>query len=159
VPGQPLPCGYIGAGKGGDGIQAVGVTMVSICQIFSGQLHRVIIDKTGITGRFNYHLPFNTPPPGAPGDDEQFNVAMRALQRLSLKVESVKGTAELDPSPPQMRPLGYFWRAKAGYFSRAPKRMGFRIGAEPLWGRDFRFGRHLDAVRNFERFSNCWIVM
>jgi len=34
VPGQPLPCGYIGEAKGGDGIEAVGVTMASICQIF-----------------------------------------------------------------------------------------------------------------------------
>jgi uncharacterized protein (TIGR03435 family) len=94
VPRQPLPCGYIGEAKGGDGIEAVGVTMASICQIFSVQLHRAIIDKTGITGRFNYQLPFNTPPPGASGDDEQFGVAMGALQKLGLKVESAKGTAE-----------------------------------------------------------------
>jgi len=39
-------------------------------------------------------LPFNTPPPGASDDDEQFGVAMRALQKLGLRVESAKGTAE-----------------------------------------------------------------
>jgi uncharacterized protein (TIGR03435 family) len=94
VPGQPVPCGYIGQAKGGDGIEAVGVTMASVCQIFSVQLHRAIIDKTGLTGRFSYHLPFNTPPPGASGDDEQFAVAVGALQKLGLKVESAKGTAE-----------------------------------------------------------------
>jgi uncharacterized protein (TIGR03435 family) len=94
VPGQPLPCGYVGEARGGDGIEAIGVTMASICQIFSIQLHRPIIDKTGIAGRFNYNLPFNTPPPGAPGNDEQFEGAMAALQTLGLKVESAKGTAE-----------------------------------------------------------------
>lgn len=92
VPGQPLPCGYIDGDK--DGIKAVGGTIAGLCQILSSQLHRAVIDKTGLTGLFDYHLDFNVGPPGAPGDDDQFGTAMAALQKLGLKVEPAKGNAE-----------------------------------------------------------------
>ena len=40
-------------GNGKDGIDAVGVPiMASLCQMFSSQLDRAIIDKTGLTGLF-----------------------------------------------------------------------------------------------------------
>jgi uncharacterized protein (TIGR03435 family) len=93
VPGQPLPCGYINGGD--DGIDAVGVTVASLCQLFSSQLGRPVIDKTGLTGLFNYHLPFNAPPPGAPPDDDQFSTAMATLQKLGLTVKAANGTAEI----------------------------------------------------------------
>jgi uncharacterized protein (TIGR03435 family) len=104
VPGQPLPCGYIDGGQ--PGIAAVGVPIASICQIFSTQLHRPVVDKTGLTGLFDFNLPFEVPPPGAPGDDEQFGVALGALQKLGLKVEPAKGTAEFIVIDRVERPSG-----------------------------------------------------
>jgi uncharacterized protein (TIGR03435 family) len=98
VPGQPLPCGYMGADA--NGINAVGVTIESLCQVISGQVHQAVIDKTGLTGLFDYHLGFTLPPPGGgtATDDtaasEGFVTATTALHKLGLELKSATGNAE-----------------------------------------------------------------
>jgi len=92
VPGQPLPCGYVDGDD--DGIKAVGATISSLCRILSSQLHRIVIDKTGLSGLFDYHLDLIVGPPGAPGDEGQTSAAMGALQKLGLRVEPAHGTVE-----------------------------------------------------------------
>jgi uncharacterized protein (TIGR03435 family) len=99
VPGQPPPCGFID-GNGKDGIDAVGVPIATLCQMLSGQLGRAVVDKTGLTGPFNYHLDFNAPPPGArpalddPMAPDPVANLMATLRRFGLKLEPSKATAE-----------------------------------------------------------------
>jgi bla regulator protein blaR1 len=99
VPGQPLPCGYMDGSEEG-GLDAVGVPVASLCPVLSSQLPRKVIDKTGLTGLFNYHLNFNIGPPNsAPQEDDpaaadQFAMVTAALQKLGLRLEAARGTAE-----------------------------------------------------------------
>ncbi len=98
VPGQPLPCGYIDGAP--DGVNAVGVSVASICSLIRGHLGRKVIDQTGLSGLFNYHLDVIVGPPGAPpgGDDpnapDPLSVVTAALGKLGLKIEPAKGIAE-----------------------------------------------------------------
>jgi len=94
VPGQPLPCGYVDGDE--TGIRAVGVPVSSLCQIVSTRVHRIVIDQTGLNGLFDYHLEFNTPPPGlrAVDDPEGFAVATTELHKLGLELKSTTGDAE-----------------------------------------------------------------
>ena len=98
VPGQPLPCGYVDGGP--DSVDAVGVPIASLCQILSSQLPRKAVDRTGLSGLFNYHLDFGVGPPGtAPGEDDptfpdRLSMMTAALAKLGLKLEASKGMAE-----------------------------------------------------------------
>ena len=94
VPGQPLPCGYVDGDE--TGIRAVGVPVSSLCQIVSTRVHRIVIDQTGLNGLFDYHLEFNTPPPGlrAVDDPEGFAVATTELHKLGPELKSTTGDAE-----------------------------------------------------------------
>ncbi|HUE01748.1 MAG TPA: TIGR03435 family protein [Bryobacteraceae bacterium] len=60
-PGDPLPnlCGVMM-------IEVRGSTMTQFAQRLSGRVDRTVVDKTGITGKFNFHLEF-TPDPNMPG--------------------------------------------------------------------------------------------
>ncbi len=108
VPGQPLPCGFMDGGDGG--LDAVGVTVASLCQVFSSQVHQVVIDKTGLTGLFDYLLAIHIGPPGGrPGDEptpETSDAVMDSLQKLGLKLEPSKGAAEFVVIDHVERPSG-----------------------------------------------------
>jgi uncharacterized protein (TIGR03435 family) len=58
APGQPLPrvCGMFNPNKGG-GTDVPGTTIGSLCRQFSVTLDRDVIDKTGLQGMFDIHLP------------------------------------------------------------------------------------------------------
>jgi uncharacterized protein (TIGR03435 family) len=66
-PGDPPPnvCGVMMMGPTGKGdmmIEVRGSTMTQFAQRLSGRVDRAIVDKTGIAGKFNFHLEF-TPDP------------------------------------------------------------------------------------------------
>src|ERR1700693_909824 len=66
-PGDPPPnlCGVMIMGPTGKGdmmIEVRGSTMTQFAQRLSGRVDRTIVDKTGIAGKFNFHLEF-TPDP------------------------------------------------------------------------------------------------
>lgn len=66
-PGDPRPnlCGIMTMGPTGKGdmmLEVRGATMTQFAQRLSGRLDRMVVDKTGITGQFNFHLEF-TPDP------------------------------------------------------------------------------------------------
>jgi uncharacterized protein (TIGR03435 family) len=70
-PADPLPnlCGVmvIGpAGKGSMMMEVRGATLTQFAQRLSGRVDRAVVDKTGIAGRFDFHLEF-TPEPGIRG--------------------------------------------------------------------------------------------
>ena len=49
---------------GENGTKAVGAPIATLCQIVSAQVHRDVIDKTGLNGVFDYKLEFSVAPPG-----------------------------------------------------------------------------------------------
>lgn len=99
VPGQPLPCGYMGGSEKG-GVEAVGVRISSLFDILSVQLRRPIIDRTGLTGLFNYHFDVEPGPPNSspqlddPAYQDTIDTVTNALEKLGLKIQPAKGTAE-----------------------------------------------------------------
>jgi uncharacterized protein (TIGR03435 family) len=95
VAGQPLPCGFIDGDD--DGIKAVGVPIAGLCQIISSQVHQAVIDQTGLTGLFDFHFGFNTPPPGSRSadDPDRFAAAISELRNLGLELKSTTGDAEI----------------------------------------------------------------
>ena len=66
-PGDPPPnlCGVMMMGPTGKGnmmIEVRGSTMTQFAQRLSGRVDRTIVDRTGVAGKFNFHLEF-TPDP------------------------------------------------------------------------------------------------
>ena len=98
VPGQPLPCGYIDGGA--EGVDAVGVPVTALCRLAGSQVGRKVIDRTGLSGLFNFHVDFNVGPPrSAPAEDDpafgdRLAMVTAALQKLGLKLVPAKGKAE-----------------------------------------------------------------
>ena len=91
VSGQPLPCGFIDGDA--NGIRAVGVPVSSLCQLVSSRVRRIVLDQTGLSGLFDYHLAFNARPPGLHEDDD-FELATTELHKLGLELKSTTGDAE-----------------------------------------------------------------
>jgi uncharacterized protein (TIGR03435 family) len=98
-------CGRIGLG--GDGthrtLDAEGVGMVDsaglVMQSLTGQLanllDRPVIDKTGLTGTFDFHLEWTPDQTTAPSDDSAGPSIFTALQQqLGLKLEAARGPVE-----------------------------------------------------------------
>jgi uncharacterized protein (TIGR03435 family) len=108
IPGQPLPrvCG----GFSGDYVSDM--TISELCGEFSAMMGRPVIDKTGISGAFDFYLdsflentrpqaPDGTPIPHEPGTPPPpydpgviFPAARAALKKLGLNLESTKGPVE-----------------------------------------------------------------
>jgi uncharacterized protein (TIGR03435 family) len=74
---------------------ATGITMSSLADSLSGQLHRIVVDKTGLTGKYNFMLSW-APDDGAPqAPDSTLPSIFTALQeQLGLKLESGKAEVE-----------------------------------------------------------------
>jgi uncharacterized protein (TIGR03435 family) len=117
-PGDPPPnlCGIMMMGstaKGDMTIEVRGSTMTQFAQRLSGRLDRAVVDKTGIAGKFNFHLEF-TPDPsmrgqsmpqgrggdagdaGNPGNpalsaDAGPNLFVALQEQIGLKLSSEKG--------------------------------------------------------------------
>src|SRR5260370_24474798 len=88
-------------GKGEMIIEVRGATMTQFAQRLSGRVDRTVVDKTGIPGKFNFHLEF-TPDPNMPGQavppdnppppPEPGATLFVALQgQIGLKLSSRKG--------------------------------------------------------------------
>ncbi len=109
-PGQPPPCGFYRILRTG-GMDTSSQTMAGLCLQFSAWLDRDVMDKTGLTGRFDVHLdlspsdvmagfgPDGTPQPrdgstplSAPADP--LGAIVSAVQKLGLKLEAGKGTGQ-----------------------------------------------------------------
>jgi uncharacterized protein (TIGR03435 family) len=85
--GQHL-CGLFYPSPGNGGTDVYGISMGDLCRQFTSMAHQECVDKTGIAGKFDFHLdPADAPPAaGAPMDELIYTVA----EQLGLKVEQGK---------------------------------------------------------------------
>ena len=117
-PGDPPPnlCGLMiveRTGKGDMMIEVRGATLTQFAQRLSGRVDRAIVDKTGIAGKFNFHLEFAPDPymrgQGVPADrggdagnaanpnipapppDPGPNLFAALQEQIGLKLASAKG--------------------------------------------------------------------
>jgi uncharacterized protein (TIGR03435 family) len=99
-PGEPPPCGLMG---GPSRTIAGGATMQQLAANLSNREERLVIDKTGLAGRFAFTLawtpdriPTEAPPDGIPPIDPNGPSLFTALQeQLGLKLEPVKGQVDV----------------------------------------------------------------
>lgn len=102
APGERPTCGLMG---GFGQIRAGSMGMSELARNLSGQVQRVVIDRTGLTGRYDFDLTFTPdqipqgpPPPGVPAPTFDLNgpSIFTALQeQLGLKLESTRGPVEV----------------------------------------------------------------
>ena len=98
-PGDPPPCGLM---SGPARVLAGGATMQQLIANLSNRVERVVVDKTGLAGRFAFTLVF-TPdriptetPPGIPPVDPNGPSLFTALQeQLGLKLAPAKGPVDV----------------------------------------------------------------
>jgi len=99
-PTEPPPCRLMG---GPARTIAAGVTMQQLAAHLSNHLGRFVVDKTGLTERFDFNmgwtpdrLPTSAPPPGIPPVDPNGPPLVTALQeQLGLKVEAAQGPVDV----------------------------------------------------------------
>ena len=101
-PGERPQCGmFMGIGNVGAG----DVPLQQLAQLLSQRVQRIVVDKTGLTGRYSFNIEFTPdqlPPPGAAPPGVQlpaFNPdgpsIFTALQeQLGLKLEAARGPVE-----------------------------------------------------------------
>ncbi len=101
--GAPPPCGmFMGLGR----VSAGNVTMAEVARMLAPRVNRIVEDKTGLTGRYQFELEFtpdqlpNTPPGGLPpgvepppSDGPSLFTALQ--EQLGLKLESARGAVEV----------------------------------------------------------------
>jgi uncharacterized protein (TIGR03435 family) len=96
TPNGPPPCRVMG---GPARTVAAGVTMQQLAANLSNHMQRFVVDKTGLTERFDLNLtwtperlPAGSPPPGIPPVDPNGASLVTALQeQLGLKLEAARG--------------------------------------------------------------------
>jgi len=107
-PGQPMDCGFM---IGNGNMNAGGMPMAELARSLAGFVNRIVIDKTGLTGNYDFQLTY-TPegrggilglPPGAPplgadapaGDPNSPSLFTALQEQLGLKLDSQKGPVEV----------------------------------------------------------------
>ena len=109
-PGQPIECGLM---MGFGNMNAGGMPITELARTLSGQMNRIVLDKTGLTGTYDFTLsyapegrgglPGGPPPPGAPEplvngavvDPNAPALATALQEQLGLKLESQRGPVEM----------------------------------------------------------------
>jgi uncharacterized protein (TIGR03435 family) len=106
-PGQPMECGFM---IGGGTMNAGGMALTQLAQSLAQFVNRIVIDKTGLAGEYDFQLAYTPegrgglpgipggPPPGvdAPAADPDRPSLFTALQeQLGLKLDSQKGPVDV----------------------------------------------------------------
>ena len=87
--------------KGGPLLPARAATMERFASVLQDLFDRPVIDKTGLTKRYDFDLEFSpegtllAPPGGVSGPPSDSPNIFTAIQRLGLKLESAKGAVEV----------------------------------------------------------------
>jgi len=107
-PGQPIECGFmIGIGN----MNAGGMPLLELARTLSGFVNRIVVDKTGLKGSYDFQItytpdgrgnPLGLPPGGAPlgvdapaGDPNGASIFTALQEQLGLKLDSQKGPVEV----------------------------------------------------------------
>jgi uncharacterized protein (TIGR03435 family) len=90
VSGAP-PCGMLG---GGGTMRYGGISMAGLARSISGAAGRVVVDKTGLDGIYEFTLRYSTQPLGGSPDDAP-SIFTALQEQLGLKLESTKGPVEI----------------------------------------------------------------
>ena len=91
------------------GLDGKKISMAQLANVVSGTVGPPVIDKTGYTADFDFHLEFtrdvtasqpNFPPPGptglaTPGDAPGPSIFTALQEQLGLKLEATKGPVEI----------------------------------------------------------------
>jgi uncharacterized protein (TIGR03435 family) len=102
APGERPTCGQMG---GFGRLSAGAITMTQLANILSARVNQVVVDKTGLMGRFDLELqwtPEQPPPPPFPGvpppppvDPNGPSIFTAVQEQLGLKLNSQKGPVEV----------------------------------------------------------------
>ncbi len=97
-PGDLPVCGPFGPDKAG-GIVTHGSTLASLCAQFSVALDRDVVDRTGLTGKFDIHLDLTNEElfpweAASPDPTDSTSAIMAAVQKLGLRLEPASASAE-----------------------------------------------------------------
>ncbi|MES2393546.1 MAG: TIGR03435 family protein [Acidobacteriota bacterium] len=82
----------------GTSLQATGIEVSGLANSLTDRLHRKVIDKTGLTGQFNFKLDW-TPDASTAGDhdgpgDREAGIFSAVEEQLGLKLEAAKGPVD-----------------------------------------------------------------
>jgi len=100
-PDRPMPSGTLGGcgvmSWSASGLDFNGTTIAHLCELLSGWFDRDVIDKTELSGMFDFH--FDLPPRVTPMDGEsaeraRFTATMPALGKFGLRVAPAKGRGQ-----------------------------------------------------------------
>jgi uncharacterized protein (TIGR03435 family) len=93
-------------GNGGP-VRGQGIAMANLVHLLSQQLGRIVVDKTGLTGKYDFTLQWTPdetqgPPSGPPGigstpppESSGPSIFTAIQEQLGLKLESQKGPVEI----------------------------------------------------------------
>jgi uncharacterized protein (TIGR03435 family) len=93
-------------GNGGP-VRGQGIAIANLVHLLSQQLGRIVVDKTGLTGKYDFTLQWTPdesqgPPGGPPGidyapppDSSGPSIFTAIQEQLGLKLESEKGPVEI----------------------------------------------------------------
>ena len=102
--GQPTPpqvprgfCGSRTSASNGIGTySASGLALSEFIRTIAGQTSRFIVDRTGLTGTFDFDVSFTPGKPGAPaGDNPGLSLFVALEEQLGLKLEDTRGPVEV----------------------------------------------------------------
>jgi uncharacterized protein (TIGR03435 family) len=104
-PNEPVVCGMRAGGRGGATLtyRAGNITMTALANALRPYVGREVVDRTGLTGEFDFNLQFSAPPaagqpdagiPVAPLDDAA-SIFTALQEQLGLKLDSTRGPVEL----------------------------------------------------------------
>jgi uncharacterized protein (TIGR03435 family) len=93
TPGGAVPCG---ANYSGGSVVSSGMPLSQFARSIQGGTGRILIDKTGLQGDYEFTLKYSSPRPGAVADPDGGPDLFTALQeQLGLKVEPSRTTIEV----------------------------------------------------------------
>lgn len=85
------PCS---ARTSGGTLTAAGRDMAYLVRSIQGVTGRMVIDRTGVAGDYDFTLEFALERPGGPGVDDKPNIFTALQEQLGLKLESARGQVE-----------------------------------------------------------------
>ena len=88
---NPDPLGYVNLDVHGTDVSAAGVTIADLAMNLSYPLDRTVINKTGLTGRYDFQLRWTADGVGTGATDAPPDLFTAIQEQLGLKLQAAKG--------------------------------------------------------------------